>query len=95
VQLVHGGAQLDEVLKSGRVDVVLVDFTDLAQITGSLQSAPSRPAILPILLKPSRAEFAAVQKTYKFAVKAPAEEFDYLTAIDEAMKSRLKTSGKS
>jgi ABC-type amino acid transport substrate-binding protein len=95
VQVVQGGAQLDEALKSGKVDVVLVDFADLAAITGQLQSAPARPAILPVLLKPSRAEFAAVQKTYKFAVKAPAEEFDYLAAIDEAMKLRLKASGKS
>jgi len=95
VQLVQGGAQLDEALKSGKVDVVLVDFVALAAITGPLQLAPSRPVILPILLKPSRAEFAAVQKTYKFAVKAPAEDFDYLAAIDEAMKLRLKTSGKS
>jgi hypothetical protein len=77
------------------VDVVLVDFTDVAAITRHLQSAPSRPVILPILVKPSKAELAAAQKEYKFVLKATDADFEYLTAIDEAMKSRLKTSARS
>jgi len=94
LQLVQGGSQLDEALKAGRVDVVLVDFADLARITLQLQSAPSKPMILPILAKPSKAEFAAAQKEYKLALKSTADDFDYLTAIDEAMKLKLKTSAK-
>src|SRR5262249_9710020 len=43
LDLVQGRPALDEVLKSGRVDVVLVDFTDLAGITPQLQSARSKP----------------------------------------------------
>jgi ABC-type amino acid transport substrate-binding protein len=95
VQIVEGGSQLDEALKSGKVDVVLVDFADLAEITGLLQSAPAKPVILPILFKPSKAELAAAQKEYKFALKAPADDVQFLTAIDEAMKSRLRASAKS
>jgi ABC-type amino acid transport substrate-binding protein len=95
LQLVRDGSQLDEALKSGRVDVVLVDFADLAGVTRQLQSAPSKPVILPILVKPSKAEFAAAQKEYKFALKSTADDFEYLTAIDEAMKLKLKTSVKS
>jgi hypothetical protein len=95
LQLVRGGSQLDEALKSGKVDVVLVEFADLTEITRQLQSAPSRPVILPILVKPSKAELAAAQKEYKFALKAPADAFEYLAAIDEAMKLRLKTNAKS
>src|SRR5262249_38813560 len=55
LQLVQGSPQLDEALKSGRVDMVLVDFAALAEIMGQLQSAPSKPVILPILVKPSKA----------------------------------------
>ena len=95
LQLVQGDAQLDQALKSGKVDVVLVDFTDVTAITRQLQSAPSKPVILPILVKPSKTELAAAQKEYKFALKATAPDFEYLTAIDEAMKSRLKTSARS
>jgi ABC-type amino acid transport substrate-binding protein len=95
LQVIQGGSQLDEVLKSGRVDVVLLDFADLAGIAGELQSAPSRPVILPVLVKPSRAEFAAAQREYKFALKATTDEFEYLTVIDEAMKVKLRSIGKS
>jgi ABC-type amino acid transport substrate-binding protein len=95
LEVVQGGSQLDQALKSGRVDVVLVEFGDLAGIARELQSAPSKPAILPILVKPSKAELAAVQKEYRFALKAGADDFEYLAAIDEAMKVKAKGNGKS
>jgi ABC-type amino acid transport substrate-binding protein len=94
LQVVHDGSQLDQALKSGQVDVVLVDFTDVTGIAGHLQSAPSKPVILPVLIKPSKAEFAAAQKAYKFALKA-GDDIEYLTAIDEVMKSNLRTSARS
>jgi ABC-type amino acid transport substrate-binding protein len=95
LQVVQGGPQLDQALKSGRVDVVLVEFGDLAGIAQELQSAPSKPAILPILVRPSKAELTAVQKEYRFALKAGADDFEYLTSIDEAMKVKLRSNGKS
>jgi ABC-type amino acid transport substrate-binding protein len=95
LELVRGGSQLDQALKAGQVDVVLVYFADVAGIARQLQSAPSRPVILPVLIKPSKAEFAAAQNQYKFALKAAADEFEFLTAIDEAMKAKLRTSAKS
>jgi hypothetical protein len=49
----------------------------------------------PIFVKPSKAEFAAAQKEYKFALKASADDFEYVAAIDEAMKLQLKTRTKS
>lgn len=95
LQAVHGASQLDQVLKSGNVDVVLADFTDVAPITRELQSAPSKPVLLPILFKPSKAQLAAAQKEYKFALKAPADEIQILSMIDEAMKSRLRIGSKT
>jgi ABC-type amino acid transport substrate-binding protein len=95
LQLIQDGSELDEVLKSGRVDVVLVDFADLAGITRQLQSAPSKPVIIPVLAKPSKAEFAAAQREYKFALKASTDAFEYLIAIDEARKLRTRTGAKS
>jgi ABC-type amino acid transport substrate-binding protein len=95
LQVVQGGSQLDQALKSGRVDVLLVDFADLAGITPQLQSAPSKPVILPVIVRPSKASFAAAQKEYKFMLKAGADHFEYLAAIDEAMKSKLKTIATS
>jgi hypothetical protein len=94
LRAVQGAVQLDQALKLERVDVVLADFSDLGAITGELQSAPSRPVVLPVLFKPSKAEFAAAQKEYKFVLKAPVDEIQLLTAIDEAMKYRLKIGSK-
>jgi len=82
-------------LKSGKVDVLLVDFADLAGITSQLQSAPSKPVILPVIVKPSKAGLAAALKEYKFALKASTDASDYLIAIDEAMKLRARTGAKS
>lgn len=95
MQLVQGGSQLDNTLQSGRVDVVLVEFADLAAITRQLKSAPSKPVIVPVLVKPSKAEFAAAQKEYRFALRATADEVEYLAAVDEAMKLRQKSGARS
>lgn len=95
LELVRGGSQLDQALKSGQVDVVLVYFADLAGIARQLQSAPSRPVILPVLTKPSKGEYAAAQNQYKFALRAAADEFEFLTTIDEAMKAKLRTNARS
>ena len=95
LRTVDSASQLSDALNSGKVDVVLADFADIAGITRQLQSAPSNPVVLPILFKPSKNELASAQKEYRFALKAPVDEFQFLTAIDEAMKVRLKTSAKS
>ena len=95
LQLVRGGSQLEEALKVGRVDVVLVDFADIAEVTRQLESLPSKPLILPILVKPSKTALAAARREYKVALKAGADDFEYLMAIDEAMKLQQKASAKS
>jgi ABC-type amino acid transport substrate-binding protein len=92
LEFAKDGAQLDRALNSGRVDVVLVDFADLAEVARQLQSAPSKPVILPMLLNPSKSDFTAAKKQYKFVLKANADESEYLFAIDEVMKSRLKAA---
>jgi hypothetical protein len=92
---VTSDSQLEEALKSVKVDVVLVDFEDLEGIAEDLQSAPSKPVIVPVLFKPSKSALARAQKEYKFALKAPADDYEYLTAINEAMRLRLKTGAKS
>jgi hypothetical protein len=95
LELVKDGAQLDGALRAGRVDVVLVAFADLSAIAQQLHSAPSQPVILPVLIHPSKADLAAARKEYKFALSAGADESEYLLAVDEAMRLRLKTAAKA
>jgi ABC-type amino acid transport substrate-binding protein len=95
LQTVEDLSQLDRALKSGKVDVVLADFSEVTGISRELQAAPSKPVIVPVLDKASKNELAAAQREYKFTVKASADAIQYLTAIDGAMKFRLKTPAKS
>jgi hypothetical protein len=95
VQLVQSGAELNEALKGGKVDVVLVEFGDLSGIAPQLRAAPSQPVILPVLAKPSKADLAAAQKQYPFALKDSADDIEYVAIIDAAMKARLKTARKA
>jgi len=95
LQTVQDAAGLEQALKAGRVDVVLADVTDAAAIARQLQSATSKPVVLPVLFKPSKADLASAQKQYSFALKAPGDEVQYLVAIDEVMKSRVKAAAKS
>jgi len=95
LQTADSPSQLDEALKLGKADVVVADFADIAGIARQLQEAPSKPVVLPVLFKPSKAELSAAQKDYRFALKTPGDEIQFLTTIDAAMKSRAKTHGKS
>jgi hypothetical protein len=95
LQVVQNSAELDQALKSGTVDIVLADVADVAAIAQHLQSTLSTAAILPVLYKPSKAAFAAAQKQYSFALKAPGDEVHYLSEIDEVMKSKGKTGAKT
>jgi hypothetical protein len=95
LQTADSPSQLDEALKLGKADVVVADLADIAGITRQLQEAPSKPVVLPVLFKPSKAELSAAQKDYKFALQTPSNEIQFLTTIDAAMKYRSKTHGKS
>lgn len=95
LQTAEGPTQLDAALKSGKVDLVLADLTDLAGISRQLHDAPSQPVVLPVLFKPSKAELSAAKRDYKFALKTPTDELEVLNKIDEATQSRAKTHGRS
>ena len=95
VVFVQNSTELGMALKAGKVDVVLADFTDTASIAPEVESASSKPVIVPVLYKPSNADMTAARKQYPFPLKASADEIQFLTAIDDAMKLRAKTGRKS
>ena len=95
VVFVQNASELGVALGAGKVDVVLADFTDTGSIAQGLLLASNKPIVVPVLYKPSKAEWTTAQRQYPFLLKASADEIQFLTAIDEAMKSRTKTGGKS
>jgi ABC-type amino acid transport substrate-binding protein len=94
LQTVVGLSQLDKALESEKVDVVLADVVEAAALSRHLQSSPSKPIMVPVLFKPSKAEHDAAEREYGYALKASGDDIQYLSAIHEAMKIRLK-AGKS
>jgi ABC-type amino acid transport substrate-binding protein len=92
VQVVQDISQLDLAVKSGKVDVVLVDVADANLAQGS-NSKTGKPAILAVLQKPSKDDLSSAKKKYDFALNASGNSVELLTAIETVMKSRAKTVG--
>ena len=95
VILVPDLTQLNLAMKSGTVDVVFVDAADAGAVAPALKSTTNGAVLVPVLYKPTKDAFAAARRQYPFALKAPGDEIQFLTAIEAAMKSKAKTGGKS
>ncbi len=87
--------QLDQALSSSKFDLVLVDFSEAAALAQRVASLPSRPLVIPVMYKPSKAELAEAQKQFPYVLKAPANSTQHLEAIDEAMKSKPRAASAS
>ena len=94
LQLVQDPAALDEALKTGKYDFVLADVADAEGLEQQVRSAPSRPMMLPVVYKPSKAEEAAAGEKFRFVLKAPSKADRYLATIDKAMELKLKGGAK-
>ena len=89
---IDSGASIASALAAAQYDLVIADYADAAQIRNALGTAASRPEILPILYKPSKAVEAEAEKQYACLIK-PHEmtKFDALAEIDRLMQ--LKRGG--
>ncbi len=81
---------LDEALKTGKFDLLLVDAADAEGLEPQARSAPSRPLVLPVVYKSTKAEAKSVERKFHCVLKAPSSPDRYLAAIDEAMGVKLK-----
>src|SRR5436309_2333513 len=54
LQAVSDATSLLQVLKSGKYDVVLADASSAEGIAQEAQKAPSRPTVLPVMMKPDK-----------------------------------------
>ncbi|HEX9723042.1 MAG TPA: hypothetical protein VGC53_02030 [Vicinamibacteria bacterium] len=80
---------LDDLLRSGQIDVVVAAFADAASIESHIKTAPSPPNLLPIVVQGS-ADEKLVRQQYRHFVKAPGKPNHYISAIDKTMGDRLK-----
>ena len=66
------------------------DFKAAPGLESEASSAASKPTVLPTLFNPTDAELAAASRQYTCVVKAPGDQKDYMTVINEAMAERAK-----
>ena len=83
---VENMAQVTEALKAGTYDLVVTDLADVASLKDQIDASPSRPVVIPVASKQTKAELAAAQKQYKYLVKNPGDLDQYLFAIYEALQ---------
>ena len=87
-------SELQAALASGQFNVVIADFSDLADLQARLESWPSRPALVPIAYKLTKAEAAEAARQCRFLIKAPSRSAQFLMTIAEAVRSTSRSSGK-
>ena len=88
--VVETPGEVDKAIASGKYDLVLADTKDVPQLRQRCNSSPSKPAIVPLLYKPTADELAAAEKEASCAVKPSKKPTDLLAVVDETMKERTK-----
>ncbi len=90
LQTVGERSQLDDAVKTGHYDLVLVDLADAPGVEEQLRALPSPPVVVPVLYEGNKAEADAVKAHYRCLLKAPNKMGNYLNAIDRALEEKAK-----
>ena len=90
VLAVQHGTPLPQTFAGAPYDLVIADYADAVKVKEQLESVPSRPAVLPILYKPTKTDAAEAEKAYPFLLKPQAmSKAEALSEIDHLMMLRL------
>ena len=61
-KVVESGAEVQKALDTGKYDLVLADVADVPELRKQCGASASKPAVLPLLYKPTAAELSAAEK---------------------------------
>ena len=89
-KVVESEAEVRKALESGKYDLVLADVTDVPELRKQCGASASKPAVLPLLYKPTPEELSAAEKEANCIVRPSKKSSDLLAVIDETMKDRSK-----
>lgn len=81
-------SKLEQDLKSSSFDLVLAEYGDAVALAERMKPGSSKAQIVPVMGKANKAEMAAAGKQFAQVVKSGGDAVEYLTVIDQAMKSR-------
>jgi hypothetical protein len=88
--VVESQAEVDKAIASGKYDLVLADTNDAPELRRQCGASASKPAVVPLLYKPTADELAAAQKEASCLARPSKKSSDLLAVIDETMKDRSK-----
>ena len=89
-KVVETQAEVTKALETGKYDLVLADVADVAVLRKQCGTIASKPAVMPLLYKPTAAELSAAEKEANCLVRPSKKSSDLLAVIDETMKDRSK-----
>ena len=93
---VISGTSIQRVVAAAQYDLIIADYADAARIRDDLQSLSSKPELLPILYKPSKALEAEAEKQYTYLIKPDAmTKYEALAEIDRVMQLKLNGASAS
>jgi hypothetical protein len=87
-EMVDDAAMLDRDVESGKFDVVLAEYPDAVAFATRTKAASANAVIVPVMPKAQKIEYSAAKKQFTYVVKSMGDPYEYLTRIDQAMKSR-------
>ena len=91
VTTVQSSGELNRQLTATKADVVLTNLSDATMLFAQAQLVPSRPTIVPVMAKVTKAEADACKKQFTCQAKTDKPE-QYLATIDTVMKMRAKAT---
>ena len=86
--MVQGIQGFGGAVRSAHYDIILTDLSDVQSLEKQIETATSKPSIVPIAIKATKVERAAAKKQYKCFIKDSNDGDEYLEVIDAAMKAR-------
>ncbi|SRR5258706_2034166 len=90
------GTSIPRALAAAQYDLVIADYSDANNLRSDVQLASSRPELLPILYKPTKAVEAEAEKQYACLLKPHAmTKYDALAEIDRLMQLKRKSASAS
>ena len=84
-------AALSQAFAGGKYNVVISSFSDTTAVRKELEALPSRPALLPLVYQPTKAEAAAAEAAFRCLLKPEKmTPFQALEEIDRVIDLRMK-----
>lgn len=94
LRVVRDTEELEVALRLGKYDLLLADIADSDALESTLQSSAAAPTLIPIVYQPTKADLVTVEKRYRYVLKASRKGGGNLSAIEQALETKLEAEAK-